>query len=331
MLAEIKEYLMAAAPDIVYVSGHGETTTYPGWQEICQDWIDSGLPLHIISHLGREFAEKEIDVLSRFTEITTSVDSHREEVHNRLRKGIPLSMILKNMQRIRDCARSRGEHPPAFAWDCVLSDRNIFALPDYLSFGLRHEVRRFIFCNLVKYPGMKEEIRHISELPLPRLPQVLTILEYAKTFLKEQGIPVHIDAGLIDAVSARLQKEACSGEKPPVRSQESLVSDDTDSWNSRVVFTSDQASDKTRFCYEPWIMLFVQASGEVQPCLFSRKSVGSLNTNSVEEILSGEEMQRYREGLSSGRLLEECRRCNQKDWISREDFHRYQQEWVREE
>jgi hypothetical protein len=118
------------------------------------------------------------------------------------------------MERIRDRARLRGDHPPAFAWDCVVSDRNVFAMPEYLSFGIGHEVSRFVFCNLVKYPKMEENLLHISELPLHRLPQVLDLLEQVKNFLTEKHIVFHMDAGLIDAVKGRLSSEKTLNEPP---------------------------------------------------------------------------------------------------------------------
>jgi MoaA/NifB/PqqE/SkfB family radical SAM enzyme len=319
----IRRFLITKSPGIVYVNGHGETTTYPLWHRICEEWLDSRLPLHIISHLGREFREEEIDVFSRFTEITTSVDSHLEEEHNRLRCGVGLAVILKNMERIRDRARSKGNPTPAFAWDCVVSHRNIFQLKEYVDFGIEQGVQRFVFCNLVRYPNMKEEIRHISELPWQQLPRVREVLENIQIYLRERGIAFHLDAGLSDAVHARLEAGDTSSENHPADPRQSRQEDESDLWSRREVFTSDQAAGQTRFCIEPWNMLFVQASGCVQPCLFSRHSIGSLHTNSLDEILHGSEIRSYRHGLLTGNLLEECRGCNQKAWISQSDFQQF--------
>ena len=69
----------------------------------------------------------------------------------------------------------------------------------------------------------------------------------------------------------------------------------------------EQASPQSPVCNAPWVSAVVEVDGSVRPCFFHR-SIGSIASSTLEEVVNGEAAQQFRRSLN----VEEdptCRRC----------------------
>lgn len=71
--------------------------------------------------------------------------------------------------------------------------------------------------------------------------------------------------------------------------------------------------EKPKFCFAPWVMSFINASGDVMVCctlasLYSHV-VGNVKEESFKSIWFGKRMESFRKMIKEGRLPEECHKC----------------------
>ncbi|PWC58192.1 hypothetical protein TSH7_24185 [Azospirillum sp. TSH7] len=71
----------------------------------------------------------------------------------------------------------------------------------------------------------------------------------------------------------------------------------------------DLPEGMTRFCLDPWQYVEFQTNGAVTPCC-NRPAIGTLGTQSLEDILNGEAARRLRADLLNGKPDQHCRRCH---------------------
>ena len=77
MLELVVEDLKRRKIKLVCVSGHGETTIYKDWHLYCNELIESGRLLHIISNFAKPLSSDELETLSRFHSVEISCDTAR--------------------------------------------------------------------------------------------------------------------------------------------------------------------------------------------------------------------------------------------------------------
>jgi radical SAM protein with 4Fe4S-binding SPASM domain len=70
---------------------------------------------------------------------------------------------------------------------------------------------------------------------------------------------------------------------------------------------------KPKFCFAPWLMAFINASGKVMVCctlasLYSN-IVGDINNSSFKDIWLGEKMEKFRKRVKEKKLPKECEKC----------------------
>ena len=62
-------------------------------------------------------------------------------------------------------------------------------------------------------------------------------------------------------------------------------------------------------CVEAWSTTYIRPDGEVLPCPYFERSLGSVRDASLSEVWKGSLYQELRESLASGDYAEECRHC----------------------
>ncbi|MFP4117172.1 MAG: radical SAM protein [Candidatus Aenigmatarchaeota archaeon] len=67
------------------------------------------------------------------------------------------------------------------------------------------------------------------------------------------------------------------------------------------------------FCFAPWDMAFINASGEMMACCtlasYYKNILGNLEENSFYELWTGEKMKAFREEIKNGEFPEKCNEC----------------------
>jgi len=93
------------------------------------------------------------------------------------------------------------------------------------------------------------------------------------------------------------------------------------------IICQEPGPGETRDCLDPWKMSFVHADGGVSLCCWSR-SIGSISSTSVNEILEGEPARAMRRGLLTGRVPVDCVRCPSRSLVPVTEFKQKVEEFL---
>lgn len=71
--------------------------------------------------------------------------------------------------------------------------------------------------------------------------------------------------------------------------------------------------EKPKFCFAPWLMAFINASGEIMVCCtlasLYTNIIGDIKNSSFKDIWFGENMEEFRERVKEKKLPKECEKC----------------------
>lgn len=296
---------------VLSVNGHGETTLYKNWHLYCNKMLDAGIQLHIISNFAKEFSQDEIQTLSRFKSIEISCDTNDPELLKKLRRGIDLQTLGLNLSRLQGIALNEKRPLPSISFSCVVSDLNIFNLPDYVAFGKALGVTHFNFCNLTKYPDLKNtlNVNHITEMPVELLPKVKATLDKTFAFLQNSHIEYHFQQGLLDSLNQKIDdlnsRPMGKGLKPGNNKLGPLR------------YSSSRDGLQTRYCLDPWNFILLQSNKDVSPCCGGHPPIHSLGKNqSLSDSFNSTQIKDLRRQLLTGDLPPYCLNCPVKGWTS---------------
>ena len=298
VLSKAIDYILQNNVEIVCVNGHGETTIYKDWHLHCNRMLEKGIRLGIITNLAKKYSSEEIDSLSRFATIEASCDTSDPELFAFLRKGNTLERFMDNMKLIRQRAVNDNRPAPLFVWSCVVTDKNVWGLCEYIHFGVTHGIKNFNFCNYTQLPDIKDRQvpKHIADLPFESFLQAAYIIRETKARFSVVGIDININGGLVDRINNRIDNEKSrSGDFQQTDNSNSLV--------------ESIPEEMTRDCQDPWHTAFVLHTGEVRPCCVGA-AVGKIDKNTgLDEIYNGENIKTLRQKLLSGKLTRACNNC----------------------
>jgi hypothetical protein len=334
-LEDTIEWLKTRRVKVVTVSGHGETTIYNGWNRYCDKMIDARMPLHIISNFAKEFSVEELKTLSRFKSIEVSCDTTDPVLFRKLRRGADLRTLCLNILRLQATAFGERRPAPTISFSCVVFDQNIFQLMDYVSLGKALGIDHFNFCNLTKYPDLKDALnpKHITEMPVELLPQASASLYEAFEFLKREKIKYDFQQGLMDTLNQCIQSLNTSApltqQDPPVKDDEHVKVNDVhtvheESESTEPVkeseevethrYTSPKLNAQTRACLDPWQFIMIRANKDILPCCWHQPIYTLGEKQSLSDVLNNKWMKELRRNLLTGNLDRDCINCPSKGW-----------------
>lgn len=309
----------------VCVSGHGETTIYKDWHLYCNRLIESGISLHIISNFAKALSSDELETLSGFHSVEISCDTADPELFKKLRRGTSLERLVTNLMNLRKIKEKNRRELPHISFSCVVSNRNVLMLKEYIDFGIRHGVEHFNFCNLVKYPPVEDGIAvdHVTEMPLEEMKKALSVLTGVFGFLERSGLEYHVQQGLMDSLSEKIRQLDSSREIPDPSPAPDYGGDIQDRQELKPKkYSSRRDPSQTRDCLDPWSFFLVQSSGNVLPCCW-QVPIGSISRGQpLSELLDNLLIRRIRKELLTGSLSQECLQCPSRGWTTTEDLKR---------
>lgn len=188
-------------PVNVFLNGHGETTFHRGWSAIAGSLLEAGHRLHMTTNLSLNYSDEEVALLSRFSTIQISLDSHDEGLMRRIRKPVRVAKLLERMAQIRDVARHANHTPPDFSFSVGLYDPSIWTLADFVDVICDQQARSVTFWNLVTYPHQRL-CRALYALSIDKQIEARGIMEHAAYRLGQAGIDTDF-AGGIDSFFAK--------------------------------------------------------------------------------------------------------------------------------
>ena len=176
----------------ICLHGHGETTTYKGWEEFAALLIDEGFKLVMCSNLKKTFSAAEIDTLARFNSLTVSIDSLDPEIFASIRRGCKLQQVLQNIDSIQMAARTI-QNKLQWSLDIVPTDRNIDGILDVIKLAHSIGFRSVILSNLDNAVSTQIgiDLKHPSEIP-----QARQVFEECKQFCDQNKMIIVFQGAL---------------------------------------------------------------------------------------------------------------------------------------
>lgn len=294
------------------VNGRGETTIAKDWDQHCANLLDRGMTLSIITNFMKELNSHEAEVLSQFHNIGISCDTVDTKLFPKMRRGGDFRNILLNMNKVRTAVLKRGsDHLPQFTWSCVINDKNVHHMVDYVLAGLAAGVDKFTFCNYIKHPDIEgaDNVYPISYMDEEELRSAFSTFKEALRLVEITGKQLTIPAGLFDSVEA---KEAGI--------QHNIPEEVKKTFGDRRF--AEVKEGHTRDCLSPWTFALIQADKAVRPCC-GKPVIGFMDQNiGLEDILNGEDMRGLRRSLLTGELDDLCRCCPFKPIIEIQKFQK---------
>jgi len=329
ILKDITTSLKKRHPRSVNVNGHGETTIYKNWNHYCDDMLEAGMPLHVISNFAKRFSDEEIDTLSRFESIEISCDTNDPELFKQIRRGANLEMVHHNIIAVLKHAEAQNRRLPRISLSCVVSDKNIFKLEPLAVLGKELGVDMFNFCNLTRYPDLEGALNpnHISEMPPALLPRAQDSLTSVFDYLKGQGIKYQVQEGLLDSLQRKLSEIAQPPQEvEPVKDISTSQETGEETSESRAhplaahryaVSPQDVCSQKqTRNCLDPWEFIFIRANQEINPCCWHRSLYTLSAHQSLDDVYNNRPFRNLRRQLLTGELPPDCLNCPSRGWTT---------------
>ncbi len=315
LIESLIDSLVRRRVELVCVSGHGETTIFPGWVGICEKMLAAGLKLHVISNFCKPLTWAEAEALSCFHTIEVSCDTADPELFAKLRRGGQLSTLTANLEMVRRAGRDKSGHFPRFSFSCVISDLNVFKLDDYLEFACALGIRYFDFCNLTKYPDIPDALnpRHVSELPPAEARSALAALERLIVGMERKGMTYFIQSGLLDSLRSRIGEVeglgAGIGAGQGNEGNNETLKVKNASPQPRKYSSRAFSSRQTRNCLDPWNFFLLNSKREVLPCCWHTPVFHLGENQSMDEALNSLKAMELRRNLLKGTLDPDCRVC----------------------
>ena len=224
--------------------------------------INDHLKLCGFTHAMNIGPKRVIDIVDKFDALSISLDSHRKETYESIRVGADYERVISNIRAIAEEKKSRGlaiNDAPLLQFTAVIMQRNYHDLPDLVRLVAELDGIFLSVAPLKKdvsekqWEGIREEdIFTDTEKCL----EFLEILKDCQKIADGLGVTLH------DQTQSKIASVFSSTPKHP----------------------ATLTKKKIKYCDEPWYHFFVRSNGLVTYDFCSRKILGNINEDSVDEI-----------------------------------------------
>lgn len=289
----------------ICVSGIGETTTHGDWCSICENLLNDGFKLKIITNMSRQFSVKEATVLSRFQNIEVSIDTAEADLFKKIRRGSKLDTLIANLDLIKSIDGIDGKNKVKIRFASVITDQTLFGIDGLISLGYSHGVYDFYFADLFKNPDIEGDfnVYDILHIPVFKWDNAYDYFESARIRAISLGCNIETHPGLLEKLKYIKNNS--------INNKDFHRINQFHSWNA-----PPPKKGCTRNCIDPWIYAFITSTGEMQPCCAYNESIGNINKNTLTGAINSEAGIKLRNGLLSGDLENlPCEYCSMRDVI----------------
>lgn len=149
----------------------GEPTVYRRWYEVFSGFKKKypHISLYMTTNLCREYSEQEIELLAMYKRLDVSCDSVDPELYHKLRYPGNVDLVLKNIGRVQEKAKSLGIKGPLISLHAVVSDISWPKLEQLADYAFAHDCIPYLGnyeerANAVAY--QKKICRPLTQLPI---------------------------------------------------------------------------------------------------------------------------------------------------------------------
>ncbi len=319
LLRYIIDYVKWARIPRVGMGFYGETTFRKGWHEYVQELIEAGVELTLCSNFNMPLSEPEISVLSRFRQLDMSIDTASQSLLKEIRPPANIGRMLYNMHRVRSRALRDLVPEPRFHWYCVITNKNVHHLAEYMAFVISNRVSIVGLNEIQKYQGARPDVFSWFELEGEEYLAAYAQLEAAESLARTHGVVINYPSVAWRQFAARKKEEEearlagkCPTPAAPFRPPQ-LRLRSLPGWGR--IYLPDLIdgipAGHTRLCSSPWDTIYIGPDGNVYPCCVSPRPLGRITPETtIDDILHGDPYRRFRENLLQGEIQgQDCFKC----------------------
>lgn len=236
-------------------------------------------------------ADKYIDYLvgGGFTHLSVSIDAATGATYEAIRRGGKFDKLQKNLDLLVSSKKRGNTELPYLTLVFIAMRRNMHELPAFVDLARRYEAREIHVLKLLPNPACLELSETIE------LEELRPFYKEAFARAKEYGIRLsHIaytDDELLQT-DRKAESEVVIEEDPALSSRESHF-----------------GFKGFPYCQSPWTEILIDVEGNVRPCCYNPKVLGSLKEHSVLDIWNNEKYQDFRRKMLNHDFYE-CHHCS---------------------
>jgi|GEM_PF-3306758 len=171
---DVLDYLTQNPPDMIDLTGGGDILMANDWARKCDRLLELGIRLATTINLGKILEDHEIETLSRFSEITVSIDTIDRKILSDIRKSVDIRTIMYNMMRIKGAELRRRTNihvmPPntqsSINWviNAVYSAQMVTQLPTLASYAVAFGVNVFRIQDVMIFNDIENNVTNVWDL-----------------------------------------------------------------------------------------------------------------------------------------------------------------------
>jgi len=227
-----------------------------------------------------DFVEQEWDM------IMFSVDSHRPEVHDFIRR-MPrgFKLMEKTLMGFQEAKRALGTDKPKIVFNSVLTNRNYDQLDGILEFAAQKGAEDVTFIPLIDFvPAFNVDLRLTDK----EREELRTIIPAVKGRGNELGVHTNVDTIVPDNI------------RNTARMDEVIL---------RETAPGDDGSFASLPCFEPYLNLVIRMTGAVGPCCMVEDRNVSVAKQSLKSVWYGPFFWKLRKSMQERSLFGACKTC----------------------
>lgn len=303
MFEDVLEYLKRHPISEIDLTGTGDISMAPDWAGKSERLLALGIKLIVTMNMGRILQDHEVETLSKFTEITISLDTIDRKILNTIRKAVDVRTIVYNMMRIR-AAERRNNTNVRWVISAVYTAEIAERLPELASFAVAFGANRFQIQDLIEFNefGLVKKVTDVWTLTGTEAIAAVDATKSALDLALGNKLNIHIPPNFVERLD-RLRESVSAKRNWSEMSQ-----------TSGAYFSSFNLSPEkghTRDCIDPWTFVHVMSDGRIRPCCVSNLQIGKVQEEGgMEAALNSEVAVRLRKQLLTGELDELCTACS---------------------
>lgn len=321
--------LMEHSAGVIQLSGHGESTILPWFEELIV-YIRRKLPhISICFHTNGSYLDKQAKTIveQKVNNISISVDGGNSEVFDQIRGKGSFEKLVNGLTQLNHYKVEQGVNEPYVCFVATLMRTNIFELDKLIELAHRFNVNKVVTQPLTPYLELGTEDFTLNSLDQQQRAIAYDAVSKAKNLAESYGIELQIlneDPFNEPVTEWHLAKEknetatenetGVSENSSPINGAENLAGSSMDvdkDKESESLVDLSVPNKQYRLCTDPWKMMYINARGGFDTCCFRHDDVSeTLEDYSLRDIwYHSAGLNQVRNNLLQGSLDQICAGC----------------------
>ncbi len=304
MFDDVLAYLKRHPVDMIDLTGTGDMSMAPDWVDKCERLLALGIKLVVTMNYGTILTDEQIEILSRFTELTVSLDTIDRKILNTVRKAVDVRTIIYNIMRIR-AAERRNNTNVRWVVSAVYTAEIVERLPELASFAAAFGANRFQIQDLIEFNefNIAKKVTDVWTLTGPQAIAAVVATTSAIEIAQRNGLNTLMPPNFVERLD-KLREVASQS-----RNWSSMTQTPGAYFST---FNPAPESGQTRDCVDPWTFVHVMSDGRIRPCCISNLHIGKMQKDQggMEAAFNSEVAVKLRKQLLTGKLDDLCTACS---------------------